>query len=66
MGLTKRKYSWYVEFRVVDDDKVLSLSPGRAIGRMKRWKTGTTNKTVAKQWEAKIKTDVLMGKMAAS
>ena len=66
MGLTKRKDGWYVEFRVVDDDKVLSLSPGGAIGRMKRWKTGTTNKTVAKQWEAKLKTDLLMGKISSS
>jgi len=65
MGLTKRKDGWYVEFRVVDDDKVLSLSPGGTIGRMKRWKTGTTNKTVAKQWEAKIKTDLLMGKITS-
>ena len=66
MGLTKRKDGWYVEFRVVDDDKVLSLSPGGTIGRMKRWKTGTTNKTVAKQWEAKLKTDLLMGKISSS
>ncbi len=66
MGLTKRRDGWYVEFRVVDDDKVLSLSPGGTIGRMKRWKTGTPNKTVAKQWEAKIKTDLLMGKILSS
>lgn len=65
MGLTKRKDGWYVEFRVVDDDKVLSLSPNGAIGWMKRWKTGTTNKTVAKQWEAKIKADLLMGKIGS-
>ncbi|MCB9711677.1 MAG: site-specific integrase [Nitrospiraceae bacterium] len=63
MGLTKRKDGWYVEFRVVDDDKVLSLAPHGGIGRMKRWKTGTPNKTVAKQWEAKIKTDLVMGKI---
>lgn len=65
MGLTKRKDSWYVEFRVVDDGKVLSLSPNGALGRMKRWKTGTLNKTIAKQWEAKLKTDLLMGKIAS-
>jgi len=66
MGLTKRKDGWYVEFRVVDDDKVLALSPHGAWGSVKRWKTGTPNKTVAKQWEAKIKTDFLMGKISSS
>ena len=66
MGLTKRKDGWYVEFRVIDDDKVLSLSPGGTIGRMKRWKTGALNKTFARQWEAKIKTDLLMGKISSS
>ena len=44
---------------------MLSLSPGGTIGRIKRWKTGTTNKTVAKQWEAKIKTDLLMRKIGS-
>ena len=66
MGLTKRKDGWYVEFRVVDDDKVLSLSPSGTIGRMKRWKTGTLNKTLAKQWEAKLKADLLLGKISSS
>lgn len=61
MGLTKRKDSWYVEFRVVDDDKVLSLSPGGSIGRMKRWKTGALSKTFARQWEAKIKNEPING-----
>ena len=65
MGLTKRKDGWYVEFRVVDDDKVLSLSPGGAIGRMKRWKTGTDNKTMARQQEAMIKTDLMKGKITS-
>lgn len=66
MGLTKRNDGWYVEFRVVDDDTVLSLSPNGAFGRMKRWKTGTPNKTVAKQWEVKLKTELLMGKIPSS
>jgi len=65
MGLTKRKDGWYVEFRVVDDDKVLSLSPGGTIGRMKRWKTGTDNKTMARQQEAMIKTDLMKGKITS-
>jgi len=65
MGLTKRRDGWYVEFRVVDDDKVLSLSPGGTIGRMKRWKTGTDNKTMARQQEAMIKTDLMKGKITS-
>ena len=66
MGLNKRKDGWYVKFRVGDDDTVLSLSPNGAFGRMKGWKTGTPNKTVAKEWEAKLKTDLLMGKILSS
>jgi len=65
MGLTKRKDGWYVEFRVVDDDKVLSLSSNGALGRIKRWKTGTLNKTMAKEQAAKIKTDLMMGKIGS-
>lgn len=28
MGLTKRKDSYYVEFRIVDNGKTLQLAPG--------------------------------------
>ncbi len=63
MGLTKRKDGWYVQFPVVDDGKVLSLARGTPGAKLKRWKTSTTNKTVAKQQEAKIKTDLMMGKI---
>jgi integrase-like protein len=60
MGLTKRKGSWYVEFRVIDDGKVLKLGPGYG-GKLKRWKVGSLNKTLAKQQEAVIKTRLISG-----
>lgn len=60
MGLTKRKDSYYVEFPVIDDGKTLSLAIGGG-GRLKRWKVGCVNKTVAKQQEAVIKTQLLSG-----
>ena len=63
MGLTKRRDGWYVEFPVLDDGKVLTLARGVPGARLKRWKTLTPNKTVAKQQEAKIKTDLMMGKI---
>jgi len=46
-----------VEFPVVDDGKVVTLAKGTPGANFKRWKTSTANKTVAKQQEAKIKTD---------
>lgn len=60
MGLTKRKDSYYVEFSVIDDGKTLSLATGGG-GKLKRWKVGCVNKTVAKQQEAMIKTQLLSG-----
>jgi integrase len=62
MGLTKRKDSYYVEFRVLDDGKALTLAGGNG-GQLKRWKVGTANKTIAKQQEAIIKTRLLTGHM---
>lgn len=47
----------------MDDGKVLQLARGTPGAKVKRWKTGTTNKTVAKQQEAKIKTDLMMGQI---
>ena len=64
MGLTKRKDSYYVEFQVVDDGKTLSLATEGG-GRLKRWKVGCMNKTVAKQQEAIIKTQLLSGQQAS-
>ena len=61
MGLTKRKDSYYVEFRVLDNGKVLELAPGVQGAKLKRWKVGCTNRTTAKQQEAIIKTKLLSG-----
>lgn len=61
MGLTKRRDGYYVEFRVLDDGKVLSLASAAMGGTLKRWKVGTTNRTMAKQQEAIIKTDLMKG-----
>jgi integrase len=65
MGLTKRKDGWYVEFPVVDDGKVLTLARGTPGSKLKRWKTLTPNRTIAKQQEAKIKTDLMMGRIVS-
>src|SRR2546427_3885695 len=61
MGLTRRKDGWYVEFPVLDDGRRLTLARGVQGARVKRWKTGTHNKTVSKQQEALIKTDLMKG-----
>lgn len=61
MGLTKRKGSYYVEFPVSDDGKTLTLARGTPGVKLKRWKVGTLNKTIAKQQEAIIKTDLMKG-----
>lgn len=63
MGLTKRKDSYYVEFPVLDDGKRLHLAVGVEGAKLKRWKVGCTNKTMAKQQEAIIKTKLLSGTM---
>ncbi len=64
MGLTKRNGKFYVEFRSVDDDGVLTLPPrGTKGAKIKRWCTGTNNKTETRRQEAKIKTDLMMGKI---
>jgi integrase len=61
MGLTRRKDGYYVEFPVLDDGKTLTLARGVPRARVKRWKTGTANRTIAKQQEALIKTDLMKG-----
>ncbi len=61
MGLTRRKDSYYVEFPVLDDGKTLTLARGIVGARLKRWKVGSVNRTVAKQQEALIKTDLMKG-----
>ena len=42
MGLTKRRDSYYVEFRVLDDGKTLRLATSVAGARLKRWKVGSS------------------------
>lgn len=51
--------SYYVEFRVSDDGEVLRLAT--SAGRLKLWKVGSLNKTVAKQQEALIRSRLLSG-----
>lgn len=63
MGLTKRKDGWYVEFPVLDDGKVLQLARGTPGANLKRWKTLTPNKNLAKQQKIRIKTDLMMGRV---
>ena len=62
MGLTKRKDGYYVEFRVIDDGEALTLAVGGG-GQLKRWKVGSLNKTMARQHEAVLKTQLLTGQM---
>ncbi len=64
MGLTKRKDSYYVEFPVLDDGEALKLASGGG-GQLKRWKVGSLNKTVAKQQEAILKTQLLTGQISS-
>lgn len=65
MGLTKRPDGYYVAFRVLtsDDGKSLRLASGVPGARLKRWKVGTLNKTAARDMEAAIKTNLLLGKV---
>ena len=61
MGLTRRKDGYYIEFRVHDDGKTLTLASCMAGAKLKRWKVGSLNRTLAKQQEAIIKTNLLKG-----
>jgi integrase len=61
MGLTKRKDSYYVEFRVIDDGRFLTLPSNTYEGRLKRWKVGSLNRTQAKQQEVLLKTELMKG-----
>ncbi len=61
MGLTKRRDSYYVEFPVLDDGKTLTLARGVSGAKLRRWKVGSLNKTVAKQQEALLKTELMKG-----
>jgi integrase len=61
MGLTRRTDSYYVEFSVLDDGKTLLLARGVPGAKLKRWKVSSTNRTIAKQQEALIKTELMKG-----
>jgi len=65
MGLTKRKDSYYVAFNVLtsEDGKTLRLAAGVPGARLKRWKVGCLNKTVAREMEATIKMNLMQGKI---
>lgn len=65
MGLTKRSDSYYVAFRVIDspDGATLQLASGIHGARLKRWKVGCLNKTVAREMEATIKNRLLRGEV---
>jgi hypothetical protein len=63
VGLTKRKDGYYVEFRVLDDGRTLSLASGVQGAKLKRWKVGCANKTIAQRHDAIIKTALLTGAM---
>lgn len=66
MGLTKRRDSYYVAFSVIDspDGQSLVLASGVRGARVKRWKVGCLNKTVAKEMEAVIRTNLMLGKVS--
>lgn len=49
----------------MDDGKTLTLATGVPGAKIKRWKTGTTNRTRAKEQESIIKTDLLKGKVTS-
>ena len=61
MGLTKRRDCYYVEFRVVDDGKVLRLASKRHGGKLKRWSVGCGNKEAAQNYEAKLRSELNLG-----
>ena len=61
MGLTERPDGLYVEFRVVDDGKTLYLAQRGERGKLKSWKVGSVNRTIAKKQEAIIKTELMKG-----
>ena len=65
MGRTKRKDGYYVEFPVIDDGKVLTLARGTPGAKVKRWRVGCRNKTMAQDQETIIKNKLLNGTMVS-
>jgi integrase len=60
-----KAWSYYVEFYVLDDGQRLSLTTRMPGAKLKRWKVGCDNKTIAHQQEAVIKTKLLAGALAS-
>ena len=54
-------WSYYVEFPVLDDGTTLTLARGVPGAKLKRWKVNSLNKTVAKQQDAMIMTNLMKG-----
>jgi len=65
MGLTKRKDGWYIEFPVIDDGKILTLARGTPGAKVKRWRVGCRNKTIAQDQETIIKNKLLNGTLVS-
>jgi hypothetical protein len=59
-----KAWSYYVEFYVLDDGQRLSLTTRMPGAKLKRWKVGCDNKTIAHQ-QAVIKTKLLAGALAS-
>ena len=60
-----KAWSYYVEFYVLDDGERLKLTRRMPGAKLRRWKVGCDNKTIARQQEAVIKTQLLAGAMAS-
>jgi hypothetical protein len=56
-----KAWSYYVEFFVLDDGERLKLTTRIPGAKLRRWKVGCDNKTIARQQEAVIKTQLLAG-----
>ena len=56
-----KSWSYYIEFPVLDDGNTLTLARGVPGAKLKRWKVNSLSKTVAKQQEALIMTNLMKG-----
>ena len=65
MGLTRRKDSYYVEFRVLDNGESLKLASGGG-GHLKRWKVGSLNRTMAQRPSCLWARFLVLGKLVRS
>jgi integrase len=60
-----KTWTYYVEFYVLDDGERLILTNRMPGAKLKRWKVGCDNKTLARQQEAVIKTKLLAGSLVS-